>query len=161
MGFDLALDLGLGVRMFQEVEQVGKEGVDLVDRRPTLREPVVLQARASQPAHHRVVDGRIVLGKDGMQREPDQRRLDDGAVGEGRVEVGRVEVREPVPQREVRRRRLLCLEGEQAANGLTDIEPFAVQEELPAERGPVELPGGQWHATNLGSAIGHLQPAYG
>jgi hypothetical protein len=71
-----------------------------------------------------------------VHRDPDRRRLDDLVVGEGSVEVGRVEAGEPVPEREVWRRRLLRLQGDDTADRFDRVQRFAAEEELPAERGP-------------------------
>ena len=61
---------------------------------------------------------------------------------EGGVEVGRVEVRDAVPQRDVGRRRLLRLYGDDLADGVGGAQPLAGEQELPGERRSVELPGG-------------------
>ena len=70
-------------------------------------------------------------------------------VGPTTVEVGRVEPGQPVPQREVGRRGLLGLQGDDAPDGLDHVQRFAVQEQLAAERGPVEPPAGEGHASIL------------
>ena len=64
-------------------------------------------------------------------------------VGERAVEVGRVEVGQPIPQRDVDRRRLLALDGDDPMDGIDHVEPLASEQQLAAERGAVELPRGQ------------------
>ena len=156
---DHRLDLGLRVRLRQEVEQAGEQGVDVRDRQACLREPAVVQARGAQAAHHRVVEGRVVLGVHGVQRDADQRRLHHGPFGEGGVQVGRVEIREPVPQPDVGRSGLLRLQCRDSPDGVDHIQPLAAQEQLAAERGPVELPGGECHAAILPERrISHPRP---
>jgi hypothetical protein len=92
------------------------------------------------------VERRVVLGVHGVGRDPQQRRPDDRPVGERGVEVGRVEAGQPVPQGDVRRGGLLSLEGGKAADGGGHVQRLAGQEQLPAEGGPVEPPGGEGHA---------------
>ena len=70
-------------------------------------------------------------------------------LGEGAVEVGRVEGGQPVPQREVRRRGLLRLQRDDAVDGLDHVERLAAQQQLPGQRGPVELSGGELHAESV------------
>ena len=59
---------------------------------------------------------------------------------------------DPVPEGEIRRRRLLRLQGHDPVDGLDNVESLPAQQELPAEGGPVELSrgeshGGSWHPT--------------
>ena len=75
--------------------------------------------------------------------------LDHRPVGKGGVEDGRVEAGQPVPQGEVGRRRRLRLQGDDAPDGLGHVQRFAAREQLPAERGPVEPPGGDAHGSDV------------
>jgi len=56
-----------------------------------------------------------------------------------------VEALHPVPERHVRRGRLLCLERDDAPNGFDDVDRLAPEQQLPGERCPVELSGGEAH----------------
>ena len=80
-----------------------------------------------------------------MERDAQERGLDDDAGGEGCVEVGGIEADHPVPEGEIRRRRLLRLQGHDPADGLDNVESLPAQQELPAEGGPVELSRGESH----------------
>jgi hypothetical protein len=59
-------------------------------------------------------------------------------VGESGVEVSRVEGRQPVPQREVRRGRLLRLQRDHAIGTVAHVQRLATQQQLPAEDGAVQ-----------------------
>lgn len=98
---------------------------------------------AAQPggAHHRVhglPEGRVVVGVHGVESEPHHGRLDHAVVRERGVESGRVEGGEPVPQRDVRRGRLLGLERDHTTYALGGVQRLAPQQQLPGQRGAVE-----------------------
>jgi hypothetical protein len=52
----------------------------------------------------------------------------------------------------------LRLDGDDAPNGVDDIERLAPEEQLPGEGGPIELAGGQGHARILGEGRGLGKP---
>ena len=99
------------------------------------------------------MDDRVVLGGDGMQRDPHQLVLHHGLLGEGGVEVRGIERIEPVPQRDVRGRGLLRLQGDQAMDRVGDVERLAPQQELPGEGRSVELSSGDVHAPMVTQAV--------
>ena len=138
----------------RELEQVGDQGVRVLDRDALVPEPPVIQAGRAQQPLHRLMDDGVVLGGDGMQRDPHQLVLHHGLLGEGGVEVRRIERIEPVPQRDVRGRGLLRLEGDQAMDRVGDAESLAPQQELPGERRSVELSSGEVHAPMVPQARG-------
>jgi hypothetical protein len=133
--------LGFGVRprLLGEGQHLGKQRVGIGGHEPPLSEPAIGEAGGTQL--HRLAEGRVVHGIDGVEREAHERRLDDRAVGEGAIEIGGVEPRYPVPERHVRRRRLLGLEGGHSMDGLHNPDRLTLKEHLPRQRGAVEPAG--------------------
>ena len=117
-------------------QQVRDERVGVGRGQARPREAAVVEARGAEARLHRLVERRVVLGAHGMERDAQERGLDDGAGGEGRVEVGGIEADHPVPEGEVRRRRLLRLQGDDPADGLDSVERLPAQQELPARAWP-------------------------
>ena len=76
------------------------------------------------------MERRVVARVHGLQRDPHERGLDDGLVGKGPVKVDGVEVHESIPERYVRRGRLLCLHRNDTAHGLGGVERLAPQQQL-------------------------------
>jgi hypothetical protein len=153
------LDLGLAARSRCKLQEIRNDRVGVGGRQPSRGIAAIVQARRPQAADHRVVKRWVVLREHRVQRQPDQRCLDHGSIRERRIKVGRVEVGQPVPEGQVGRRRLLCLESDDPAHGLDHVKCLAAEEQLPAQRGPVELPAGQGHGgilsvTSRGSATG-------
>jgi hypothetical protein len=139
-------DLGRRARTAGELQQVRHQCVGVCGGEAARRKACVAEPGAAQRRLHRSMHGGVVVRVHRVQRDPHQRRLDDLLLGEGRVEVGRVEDGQPVPQREVRRGGLLRLQRHHASDGVHDVECLPLQEQLAAERGPVEPAGGDLHA---------------
>lgn len=91
---------------------------------------------------------RGVVRGDGVQREPQQARLDHRVIGERPVQVGRIEPREPVPQGDVRRGRLLGLGRDDPADALDDRQRLSLEQQLSRQRDVAWLPGRQFHQRN-------------
>ena len=88
---------------------------------------------------------RAIVRRHGVQGDPEQARLDDPVLGERGIQIRRVEVGDPVPQRQVRRRGLLRLQPDQPPDGVDHVERLTLQQQLPSQGGPVELPAGELH----------------
>ncbi|HLQ52807.1 MAG TPA: hypothetical protein VK162_00900 [Streptosporangiaceae bacterium] len=73
------------------------------------------------------------------------------------MEVGWIEAGESVPQSEIRRRGVLRLQSDDAADGIDHVHRFAMQQHLPVERGPVELPGNYAQTSPDGSSAQHAE----
>ena len=74
-----------------------------------------------------------------MERRAHQRRLHDTLFDQRSIERGSAETRHPRPQPHVRSWRPLGLEARDALHRLDDREPSPFEQELPGERGPIEL----------------------
>src|SRR5215204_1755608 len=85
------------------------------------------------------MEGRVVVGGNGMQRDPHQLSLHDALFCERGVEVRGIERIEPIPERDVRGRRLLRLKCDQAMDCVDDVEWLAPQQELSSEGRSIEL----------------------
>jgi hypothetical protein len=99
---------------------------------------------AQVPQHRRVECG-VVVGVHGVERDAHQRRLDDLTSGERLVELRGAEAVDSVPHGDVRRHRFLRLEGDDATDRLNDGQPRPPEQQLPLQRGAVQLPHGQRH----------------
>jgi hypothetical protein len=143
---DPCLELLVGPRLAGVLQQCRHQGVHLGGGQPGTGEPRVRQAGPAQRRLERGVQHPVVTGMHRVQRDPHQGRLDDGAVGEGLVQLRGLEPGHPVPQRDVRRRRVLRLDRDDAVNRLRHGQPLAVQQELPGQRRAVQLTGGEAHA---------------
>jgi len=150
-GSPRALDVGHGVRLGEIPQKGRQERVHLVAGHAALLEPRVEQARGPQAADHRGVEGRVVVGVDRVERDPDQRRLDDGANREGGIQVDRVEIRDPVPEGDVGRCRLLGLDRDDPADRVRHRQRLPLDEELAAKGRPVQLTGSEGHARSVPS----------
>jgi hypothetical protein len=93
-----------------------------------------------------------------MQRDPHQLSLHDALLGEGGVEVRGIERIEPIPERDVRGRRLLRLKCDQAMDRVDDVEWLAPQQELPSEGRSVELSSGNVHTRMVTQARAAAAP---
>ena len=123
----------------RELEQLGDQGVRILDRDALAPEPAIVQASRAQRPLHRLMEGGVIVGGNGMQGDAQQLGLDRSLLGEGGVEVRWIERVETIPQGDVRGRRLLGLEGDQAMDRVDDVEWLTPQQELPREGRPVEL----------------------
>ena len=94
------------------------------------------------------MEGGVVVGGDGVERDAQELRLDDVLRGKGGVQLRGVEGSKPIPERDVRRGGLLRLQRDDPPDALDGIERLAPKQELAAQGGPVELPGGEAHAAN-------------
>ncbi len=121
------------------------QGVRLRDRQAApeesgVGEPGVPQRRPQGRPQHGVV-----RGVHDVERHAQERGLDEGAGREGGVDVGRVQVLEPVPECEVRRRRVLPLQCQQVPDGRGHAERLPVQQVLAGQGRAVELGRGRDH----------------
>ena len=117
-----------------------------VDRDALAREPAVVEPSRPQRRLHRLVEGRVVVGGDRVERDAHRAvALTTAWSAKARVEVRRIEAGDPVPERDVRRGRLLRLQRDDPADRLDDIERLAPQQQLAGEGGAVELTGGEAH----------------
>jgi hypothetical protein len=77
-----------------------------------------------------------------VERDPHQGGLDHLVVAEGAIQLRGIEARDPIPQREIGRGRLLRLESDDPVDRLDDTKWLPGEEQLPRERRPVQLPRG-------------------
>ncbi len=130
-------------------EKVREHRVDVGDRDSRLAEPAVEESRGAQRADHRRVQWRVVVERHGVQRDPHEGRLDHRRVPERGVELAGVERREPGPEREVGRGRLLGLQRHDAPDALGHGQRDALEQQLPGEQRAVEVAGGECHPVIL------------
>lgn len=131
-----------------ERQQLRNQCVGVLGGQPGHREAVT-QPGGTQRRLHGLMKGPEIVDVDRVQRDPHETRLDDLMAGEGSVEVGRVEAGEPVPQREVGRRRLLRLQCDHAPYRIPDAERLPLQQQLPGKRGAVEPSRRDSHAVTV------------
>lgn len=93
-------------------------------REPGRGEALVVEPRPAQRGLHRTVEGRVIVPVNRVQGDPHGDRADHRAVAVGLVEGGGLDAVDAVPQGEVRRGRMLRLQRDQAAHGLTGAEGF-------------------------------------
>ena len=146
------LDLGLAPGLSEQLQQPGDQGVGVGGRQPLGREAVVVEPGRPQVRQHRRVEGRVVVGGDGVEGDAHDRCLHDRPVGEGVVEARAVEPFDAVPQPEVRRGGLLRLQRDDPAHGVGRVDRLPPQQQLPRQRRPVQLGGGQRHARQVALA---------
>lgn len=78
-----------------------------------------------------------------MERDPKELRLDDRALLERVGELFFAEVREPRPERDIGRQRILSLQCTEPLDGLLDAQPAALEQQLPLQQRAIELAQGQ------------------
>ena len=78
-----------------------------------------------------------------MERDPEELRLDDRSLLERLGELLLAEVREPRPECDIGRQRVLSLQRAEPLDRLLDAEPAALQQQLPLEQRTIELAQGQ------------------
>lgn len=88
---------------------------------------------------HRRAEGWVILGVHGVQGDSHEGRLGHRTPGEGGIQVGGSEPGEPVPQCEVGRSRVLCLERDHTPHAVRDGQRLTLQQQLAAEGCSVEF----------------------
>ncbi len=100
----------------------------------------------------------MVVGMDGVERDPEGRPFHDLVRRVCPVERNGIEALDAVPERDVRRCRLLRLQRDHAPDGLGDVQPRPLEEQLAGEGGTVQREGSEGHACMLPS-IAPARPA--
>ena len=143
-----SLDVLVGPRGGGERQQIRDQGIDVRDRDALAPEAAVVESCRPQRRLHRLMEGRVVGGGDGMERDPQELGLDDRLVRERGVEVGWIEALDPVPQRDVGRRRFLRLERDDATDRLDDLDRFPAAGAVAGPTWRGSATGGELHRGN-------------